>query len=165
MKTLFLMRHAEAEIHAHSDIARRLSHYGVQQARNVGTALQVMPKPDLMMVSPAERTQGTAILVAEEAGCKHIEIRAMPLLYQATEETLRAVIISADPHVNCLMLIAHNPGVSDLIENMAMLESANQAMLGGFIYPTAGLVSLSVHVDNWAEFFEHPAEVDFTLLK
>lgn len=165
MKTLFLMRHAEAEAHARSDIKRKLSAYGEQQSLNVGCALQMMPKPDLIMVSPSERTKETAVLVAEEAGCKHVEIRAMPLLYQASEETIRSVVMTADQHAERLMIIAHNPGVSHLIENMNIRESANQALLSGFIYPTAGLVSLTVPVDNWAEFFVQPADVDFILLK
>lgn len=165
MKRLFLMRHAEAETHNRSDLHRKLTRYGEQQALNVGCALQMLHRPDLIIVSPSDRTQQTALILAEEAGCKQVEIRAMPLLYQATEETLRSIIITADPHVEKLMVVAHNPGVSNLIENMNIRESTNQAMLGGFIFPTAGLVSLTVRVDNWAEFFEHPAEVDFIILK
>lgn len=118
MRTLILMRHAKAEAKAPSgeDHDRSLTVRGLSDARLMGRVLaEAGLKPDLALVSSAERTRQTWAGLAESF--PEAEARFERRLYNAAAQTIRHVVELAEGGAETIVLVGHNPGVP-----MAMLE-------------------------------------------
>lgn len=155
MQRLILMRHAEAVGSAPSglDRDRALSPRGRSEARSVGRALAARGlQPDLALVSAATRTRQTWDLVRE--GLADIELRAEPALYNAPAETLRVHAERAGLVADCVILIAHNPGIHQLAMDLLTEAKARPAgasrMAGEF--PTAAVAVFAIDADGRPSF-------------
>lgn len=120
---VILMRHAHAEWPAWdgSDFDRPLTGQGEADARAAGRALQSAGLcPALVLASPALRTRLTAQIIARELGWPAALLRFEDRLYNASAETLAAALRDVDP-ATCgpVMLVAHNPGISELARRLA----------------------------------------------
>ena len=118
MRTLILMRHAKAQAKAPSgeDHDRELTDGGLSDARLMGRVLaEAGLKPDLALVSSAERTRQTWAGLAESF--PDAEARFDPRLYNAPSQTIRHAVELAEGGGGTVLLVGHNPGVP-----MAMLE-------------------------------------------
>ena len=93
--------------------------------------------PDLALVSSARRTQETFACVGSVMG----EIRAdiSETLYNADSAILRQAIEDHDQDANCLLLIAHNPGLPYLIADLLLESGAGADVIAtiGQGFPTA----------------------------
>lgn len=111
MKTLYLLRHAQAASAApmESDHARPLTPDGRAQTEALksfmaGKSIQ----PQIVLASDSRRTMETAQL----SGLK--DITALPGLYLATSDDIAGIVQTAADTANALMIVAHNPGIGDL---------------------------------------------------
>lgn len=118
MKTLLLMRHGEAGNSRAGDKARPLTERGQQQARTVGHAIaERFPRPDVILSSSAERTITTTQLVNEVLCLTSEDIHYEDDLYLASPSTIRKY--AGKTSVGCLLMVGHNPGIEELIFQMA----------------------------------------------
>ena len=110
MSRVIILRHAKAEKLAETDHARPLSKRGLEQVRACRQWLLDLPfQVDFAIVSSSVRTMQTwqglelsnPVLITDEA-------------YNASAEQLVHLIRHSDHVHETVLLIAHNPGVSDL---------------------------------------------------
>jgi len=140
VKQLIIMRHAKAEKDAESgeDFDRVLAPRGREEAQHVARALKAYGlKPNFALVSSAARTQGTFDEVRAVMG--DIPALVSEDLYNAGSDTLRRAIESHENDSECLLLVAHNPGVQYLVAEY-LFEGAAGAEITDKVrgnYPTA----------------------------
>ena len=122
MRTLILLRHAAAEPAGpgHRDFDRALDANGQTEAEGAARRLAALPfRPALALVSPARRSQMTAQIVARHLRLGDDALRAEASLYLAPVPALREVIARTPARVDCLLVVGHNPGLSDLVSELA----------------------------------------------
>ena len=119
MRHLTLMRHADARVKDHgvSDLERPLSRRGLSAAETMAQRLAELELvPDLILVSPARRTQQTAEILAKELALPARRVLREEGLYLASAADLLRVVQGTGPRIGHLLLVAHNPGVSELMK-------------------------------------------------
>ena len=131
------MRHALADWSlGQDDHARNLSTEGQDQARRLGSWLRTSAHmPDHALVSDAKSTYQS--FAALELTCA---VDLMAQLYLAEPESLRAAI-NAQCHHDCLLLLAHNPGIAELASTLIQTPPAHAAF---YTYPPGATLVL-----NW----------------
>lgn len=77
------------------------------------------PAPDLLVTSPARRTRQTADALALAMGIPAYRMQDERRLYLAPAETILEHIRLTEPSVQHLMIVGHNPGLSDLASWLA----------------------------------------------
>lgn len=121
-KTLIIMRHAEALTTASSDFARPLSEHGKVQAKETNAWLiRQGISIDLGLVSSARRTQMTADGITMNA----CELRDD--LYDASARDIASAVTQVSDDVDSLLVIAHNPGVSDFVHQAGAMVNLRPA--------------------------------------
>ncbi len=149
MKHLILMRHAKAEKDAASgeDFDRPLAQRGLEEAQGVALALRGYGlKPDFALVSPALRTRQTFEQVSAVFG--GIDVKLDKALYNASAQALRAAVEAHEEAGNCILLVAHNPGIqylaADYMFEGAASANAIEKVRGGFPTATAAVFEIDV---------------------
>ena len=139
------MRHAAALPAAlgATDFERPLSGPGraaaAQAARRLAAAAV---KVDRLLYSPARRTRDTAAIVARELKLDPVALESVPELYSASPQTLRATIEHSHGDAAVLMLVGHNPGISEFGRELARGPGHDHL-------PTAGFWRLPFDADGW----------------
>jgi phosphohistidine phosphatase len=124
-----LVRHAHAEWPAYTgrDFDRPLTPQGLGDARNTAAAIRdAGHRPALLLTSPARRTRETAEIIATTLGVPDTAIRNVDALYNASRTTLDAELRQALTAAPAVLLVAHNPGISELARTL----SGNPAFTG-----------------------------------
>lgn len=153
MSKLTIMRHGKAQPRDPANIPdqeRVLENRGRKDARQVGAFFAGL-MPDCILTSPTRRTQETAALFAEGAGYTK-EIKVDERIYLASASDLFGVIREQeDEH---LLLIGHNPGVSDLV---TLLDGQEDRPIIDCAYlVTAGTAHIVFKgLDNWQNLQEN----------
>jgi phosphohistidine phosphatase len=98
---------------------------------------------DLIVSSPATRTDGTARIVADALRVDPAAIDYAPEAYNASLGDLLDVIAGTDPDVRRLLIVGHNPGLSELAD----LLIANGVVPG---LPTSGIVAIDLPLEDWS---------------
>jgi len=118
-RRLILLRHAKSDWPDLPDRDRPLAKRGRRDAPRIGRWLHEHGyQPDVVVVSAATRTRQTWDLVAPELGgspAVHFEPRA----YAASALTLLYLAQELPARYRTAMLIAHNPGLSELAASLA----------------------------------------------
>ena len=117
MKTLWLVRHAEAVPYESNqqDRDRALSELGADQATRLGQfLLDHQVRVDLMIVSSAARAQSTAKLIKRSAPDVIASILIVDDLYLASQDVIWQIVTQADDAIDSLMIVGHNPGLESL---------------------------------------------------
>ena len=146
MKRLTLMRHADARWKDArvSDLERTLNRRGTAAAEAMARRLlELELVPDLLLVSPARRAQQTAEIVARELSLPPRRVLREEALYLASATDLMGVVHGTGPRVAHLLVIAHNPGVSELVQ--LLVPQGGMAGLA-----TAALCSISFETPHWS---------------
>ncbi len=149
MKQLILMRHGKAEKDAPSgeDFDRRLVERGQEEARQVAKALKDYGlKPDFALVSAASRTNETFEQVVSVIG--DIPALVSKDFYNADANTLRRFIEKHENDGQCVLVVAHNPGVQFLAADYLFEGAAGQTIIDKVRgnYPTATAAVFEVDV-------------------
>lgn len=134
MKYLTLIRHAKSD-HTRSgatDSERPLNHRGRTDAPVMGSRLSsLFPAPDIVLASPAQRVRETlAGLAAGGAGTSDRVTEYHDALYLADAEVLWDFAASALMENDEVWLVAHNPGVTEAVEQLCGARLENVPTLG-----------------------------------
>ncbi|HUS54496.1 MAG TPA: histidine phosphatase family protein [Thermohalobaculum sp.] len=151
MKTLMLMRHAEAgwTEPGMDDHDRRLSEQGRLEVPIMARWLEAQTlRPDRVLCSSAERTRETAALLCEV-------VPALPqpevsdALYHAGPGTIMDHVRRLPGDCDCVLLIGHEPGLGSLLRILdgqagpTLRRAYNQ-------FSTAAIAVLEANVEDWA---------------
>ncbi len=154
-KTLYLARHAKSDWDraALSDHDRILAQRGVRDASMMGRRLADSAiSPELIISSTATRAVKTAQLIALEIGYPEDAIMQVSDIYDAYVDDLEPIIHEIDDTLTRVMLVGHNPGITELVN---WLSGANISNI-----PTGGIVTLRSGSDNsWRGFSKAGAEL------
>ena len=145
MKRLTLMRHGDARWKdaGLSDLERPLNRRGTAGAEAMARRLlELELVPELMLVSPARRTQQTGEIVARELSIPARRVVREERLYLASVADLLQVVRETGPRISHLLLIAHNPGISELAG--LLIPEGNKATLA-----TAAVCSIAFEAAGW----------------
>jgi phosphohistidine phosphatase len=120
-RQLWIIRHADAQPPGPgaSDPERPLSARGVVDCARIVTALEALAaRTERMVTSDARRARATAELLAPVFGCPAEQLIVDHALYSATSDVLLRCIRATPPDTRTLVLVGHNPGVSDLLARL-----------------------------------------------
>jgi phosphohistidine phosphatase len=138
---LLVLRHAKAA-EGRDDHARPLAKRGERDAPRIGRWIAEHDlAPDRVIVSSSMRTRQTAALVLAELGAGAPEPLADERLYLATIGTLLEVVVELGRGAERLLVVGHNPGMSDLVEVLAGDEVPPDPETG-VVFPTSALACL-----------------------
>lgn len=146
MKTLYLLRHAKSSwaIPGQRDYDRPLNERGDADAPAMGARMRERNLGiDLVVSSPAVRALSTAQAICIELGLPLESIVQDRQIYLAGSSKLMQLISHFDESKCCAVLIAHNPALTDLANELARAGIDN--------IPTSGLVSIALPIQHWAE--------------
>jgi phosphohistidine phosphatase len=147
MKRLTLMRHADARWKGSSvsDLERPLNRRGTTDAETMARRLAGRGLvPQLVLASPARRTQQTAEILAREFASAAPRVVLDESLYLATAAELLKMVKGTGPRITHLLVVAHNPGVSELVD--LLLPQEPPAELAA-----AALCSIGFGCLSWGE--------------
>ncbi|MFC9843065.1 SixA phosphatase family protein [Streptomyces sp. NPDC060223] len=152
LRRLVVLRHAKSAWPVGvADHERPLAPRGLRDAPAAGRALADADcLPDLALCSTAERARQTWELAAAQWGTPP-PVRLERRLYGADVPELLAAVSEVPDHVLTLLLIGHNPGLEELV-----LELAGDS-LGDALddvrtkFPTSAVAILAWHGADWNE--------------
>jgi phosphohistidine phosphatase len=151
MKTLILMRHAEAgwAEPGVNDHDRSLNQRGRSAAPVMAHWLAARgPRPGAVLCSPSRRTRETAALMRD----------AMPwlpepdlpsALYHAGPGTLLEHLRRLPGGCDSVLLIAHEPGLGALLRMLGGSATAPESPHAHGHFPSAAMAVLDADVDDW----------------
>lgn len=140
------MRHAKTEDQkpGQRDYDRALLTRGKEDAAAMGILLKAKcASPDKILCSPAQRTTETAAIICRAFSLPENFTSFEARLYHASADTLAQEVCATPESVHTLMLIGHNPGISDFAYD------CSRDTLTGFA--TAAFAVLEFE-GNWIDF-------------
>lgn len=161
MRHLILMRHAEAGYAAPGgkDFDRPLTASGLKEASRQALFLQRNNMvPDLVLCSPAKRTQATWGCLQQSLN----ELLSIDFvldeaqdLYQAASHTILQQVTGIPERVDIALIVAHNPGIHEAaltlaqpLNGQAASEIAMELQNG---FPTASMAVFECKIRQWAD--------------
>lgn len=144
MKELLILRHAKSSWAepGMADHERPLNARGLRDAPRIGQLLRTEGiVPEAILSSTAVRARSTARLVADESGFAG-EVALRPALYHAPPHRYREALAELPDSVTRAMVVGHNPGLEDLLEQLTG---------SGETLPTAALAHIALPIDGWTE--------------
>lgn len=155
MKTVYFVRHAKSswkfDLRDHD---RPLNKRGKRDAPNMGILLKQMNVlPDVIYSSSAVRANTTANTIAEAIGFPVDDIIINSNLYHAGTIEVVPLIRKLDNQVDSVMFFGHNPGFTDLAN-----ELGDEFIMN---VPTCGAVGVEFDVDDWSAVNEENGKTAF----
>jgi phosphohistidine phosphatase len=170
MKRLTLLRHAKsswAEISL-SDHERVLSERGERDAPKMGKRLAIRKvRPSLIISSTAARARRTASLIAEALKYPVEFLQSEKDLYLSTPEAIIELVAGQEDNFSDLMVVAHNPGLTDLANQLLPALQLDNL-------PTCGAVAIEFDTKKWSEianaetklvFYDYPKNPELLLIE
>lgn len=154
MKILIIVRHAKSSWNHPelSDRQRPLNSRGERDAPVMGKRIVDHGiRPSLIITSPAQRAWTTAKIIATEIGYPAEFLQREDSLYLASLDDLLGAVVAQDASFNSLMLVGHNPGLTEFA-NFLIPGLTNNL-------PTAGVVSVQIDRDDWNLYEQPQAEL------
>lgn len=147
MKKIILLRHAKSDWDnsIQNDIDRPINEQGRQEAQLMAKRLLKKHIPiDAFISSPAKRAITTARYFAEAYQAKEKEIIKMPELYHAYSFDFFEVIQKLDNSINNVVLISHNPGITDFANRLTDIRIDHM--------PTCSVFAIQSSTNQWKDF-------------
>lgn len=147
MKTIFLVRHAQAvdKNEIPSDFDRSLTQNGIKDAETMAKRLkEANIIPDLFISSPAKRAIETANIFAKELNYLQKNTVLKNIIYEKSSvESLLNMLQEVDDKYSTIILFGHDPTISLLA----------QFLIKGFQknIPKCGVVGIGFKKDSWRE--------------
>ena len=160
MKTIYLVRHGKSSWKYPNldDFERPLNKRGRKNAPFMGAILKKLKvAPDLIISSPANRASTTARIVAHHINYSLEEIQYSENIYEFSANALIDVIEHLNDDIKKVMLVGHNPALTDLANYIGDTPISN--------IPTSGVFCADLDIPSWAKisdscgklkFFEYP---------
>jgi phosphohistidine phosphatase len=162
MRRLLLLRHSKTERPepGERDRDRKLMPRGRADAPIIGAYMaRHRLVPDLVLMSPAQRTVETWALVGA-AFSKAPRVVKDDRIYNAGTQALADLIRETDNARRSLLVVGHNPGLHDLATELIgsgdveARESLNEKL------PTSGLVVIDFAFDDWSELHDNAGRLE-----
>ena len=140
---LWLIRHAKSSWAdpGQADHARPLNKRGLRDGPRMARWLAQQAQPaQWMWCSDAQRAQETARFVAEGFGLAAAAVALEPSLYHASPNAMLDVLRGTPPHVRSVAVVAHNPGLTYLVNELAqraVIDNLPTFGVAGFRLPDA----------------------------
>jgi phosphohistidine phosphatase len=144
MKTLTLLRHAKSSWKYSSliDHDRPLNKRGKRDLPVMGERMQQAGiRPSLILSSTAIRAWTTAKGIAKEISYPVEFLQREQRLYHAGVRRIIEVLNEQDIAFNNIVLVGHNPGLTDFANYLLPDVTDN--------IPTCGFISLTIDSDDW----------------
>ena len=163
MKTLTLLRHAKSSWSnpGLGDHERPLNPRGEREAPEMARRInEAGIRPSLIVSSPATRAWNTAKFLAKEISYPNEFLQRDNKLYGAGLDTLIRYLASQDSGFNSILMVGHNPGLTEFA-NYLVPDVTNNL-------PTAGVLSVQIDSDDWdlrdaksitLELYDYPKRV------
>ncbi|MEE4197023.1 MAG: histidine phosphatase family protein [Bacteroidales bacterium] len=159
-KQLFIIRHGKSswDYEQIRDIDRTLKQRGIIDGYLMAERLlskQLIPQK--IMVSPANRALHSATIIARVLGIPYPALEIVEELYFSDENTILQRIGQTSKSIDSLMVIGHNPVLTDLGNHFLNHSIDN--------IPTTGIVWLKFETADWLSinpknlvdyFFDYP---------
>ena len=158
MKTIYIIRHAKSswDDFSLSDHDRPLSKTGIRKTeRIIKYLLKKEVSPDLFISSSAVRAKTTAFQIAEGLGYPIDKVQIDKTLYHADENGIFSALFGLPNDVDSVMLFAHNPTLTDFVNNFLHPEIDN--------LPTTGVVSVGFKTHQWEKMAEAKFQINFVV--
>ncbi len=146
MKTVFVVRHSKAEQNfISSDFERKLTEKGIANSHLVANRFfEKSISIDAFISSSAFRAKETAEIFAKTAGLHLDTIVYHKSLYQAPKEIYYQFLTLLPSSIRSVMLFAHNPGITEFINSLQIVQLDNM--------PTTGIFGFTIEADEWDNF-------------
>jgi phosphohistidine phosphatase len=147
MLRLILLRHGKSSWDGArlEDFDRPLSPRGLHNVPEMGRRLARRGTlPELIVSSTEVRALSTARAIAREIDYPEDHIGEAPELYLASPREILAIVRQAPAATKCLMVVGHNPGLTELANQFDAVRIDNM--------PTAGMLCAESDVSGWTEF-------------
>ncbi len=157
MKQLTLLRHAKSSWKdpTLADFDRPLNRRGKEDLARMERWLRVKGVlPDRVVASPALRARATAETIVEALGLGAERLSFCEAIYEADLGRLLKLVRDFDDGADHVLLVGHNPGLTDLWNHLATTALDN--------IPTCGVFSLRFAVASWNDLSEGSAQEVFT---
>lgn len=157
-KSVYIVRHAKSswgnfEL---SDHDRPLMPIGIKKTHKVVEFLKSKKAlPDLIISSTAVRACETAGLIAKGIGYEVDKIRKSKALYHAGIEEIYEELFFIDNSINSVMIVGHNPTLTDFVNGFVRNEIDN--------LPTTGVVNIIFKTDSWEKVPNAKFKVNFVV--
>jgi phosphohistidine phosphatase len=146
MKQLYLVRHAKSSWAEgqQADFDRPLNSRGKKDAPEMGEHLRTRRAVilDLVLCSPAKRAKATAKRLLKGLQYPLGQVVWEARIYSGHTADLLALICSVEDHFKSVMVIGHNPYMTDLVNFLSKEEIGDM--------PTCGVFGLAFEVDTWS---------------
>lgn len=154
MKKVLLMRHAksrQANLHQ-NDHDRNLSERGERDARTMAKFIKSKGViPDIMWISDSKRTQETWKHLNDIF--KNNRSKFDKELYLASSETIVSKIKGLDNMLDSVLILAHNPGITDVFSEYFNIHIDH--------IPTSGVGCIQFHTDKFENILECNFELEY----
>ncbi len=150
-KLLSILRHAKSDWDNPDlrDHDRPLNRRGSKNAPELGILLRAEGLvPDRIIASSAQRAQQTAKLVMQSMNAGKELLQTDPDLYLASPSDLLAAAANCNDAAEHLMLVAHNPGMTQLINDISDVTLDN--------LPTCGVFCIELPIQQWQDIADSP---------
>jgi len=159
-KTLHIVRHGKStwDLPEIDDFDRPLTNRGI--SNNILIASRFAARfgdVDQITTSPATRAITTAISFARQSGISLEKIKLDSRFYFSGVDVILEFIRTTPDNINSLMIIGHNPDLSELANYFVPLIADEM--------PTSSIVSLRFNIESWEQvshvklgewFFDYP---------
>lgn len=147
-RRLYMIRHAKSSWSnpTVSDYERVLNERGERDAPMMGNVMKKLNIiPDIIISSTAKRAAQTAKKIATAIGYDIKNIKWVEKLYHCNPPVLEEVIYELDDDVHTVFIVAHNPGITDFVNQLSPSFSLDNM-------PTCGIVGAEFELSSWSEF-------------
>ena len=155
-RRLILLRHAKSSWSdpGLSDFERPLNKRGLRDAPRMGAKLKdTSIKPRLIVSSSAVRARATAETVRAALAPHECALELTERLYLAAPGEMLAVLDDRAADESDVMLVAHNPGITELANRVSDARIDNIPTCGCFVIETGE------GIDSWAELRQKPGRL------
>ena len=145
MKKLIVVRHSKSSWKDSSllDFDRPLNKRGNKDGKKMSKLLKkYISSVDLLISSSSERTRSTSSYFQREIKFKNSFFSKK--LYHASSQEIIKTLNEIESGVNSVLLIGHNPGLTDFINKKTDINIFN--------LPTTGVVIIKLPIKSWLEF-------------
>ncbi|MEN9685534.1 MAG: hypothetical protein RLZZ28_1320 [Bacteroidota bacterium] len=147
MKQLFIIRHAKSSwaVSGQNDFDRPLNERGMKDAPLMAKRLlEANMKIEAFVSSPANRALTTATYFAWVYHQDPEKIMTYPKLYHAYPPVFYEVIVKLSDKFHSVALFAHNPGITDFVNELTYTRIDDM--------PTCGIFAVSADTAHWKGF-------------
>jgi len=126
MRKIILVRHATAEPERYpiKDFDRNLDETGINESQKLGRFIKSKKEaPFQIYSSSANRTSQTSKIIIHETSMEMSNLQLIPTLYNAGYQILLSLIQAAPNSCPLLVVVGHNPGISQIATVLSNQES------------------------------------------